>query len=164
MPSAGTDKLPYGAIEIDSGNAFIPDDKLIYFGTDGDVSFSYDATTDNQLELVGPANIPRLITNTAVVVASDALAIPVTNGIVTKTVGSNAEALTLADGTDGQLLVVYVTLGKGGRGTLTPSTKTGWNTAQLSDTGDTLTLQFVDSTVGWIVWNAFGLTTAPVMT
>ena len=164
MPSLTTSRLPYQAIEVEAGNAFIPDDLILYFGTDGDASLRYDAAADAQLEVSGDTNWPHPKTNTAVAVLSDALVIPVTHGIVSKTVGSNAETLTLADGEDGQLLLVTVAEGKGGRGTLGPDTTTGFSTARLSDTGDTLALYFVNSTIGWTLLGAHGVLGPPVLT
>jgi hypothetical protein len=47
-------------------------------------------------------------------VAADVLAIPVTHGYVAKTTGADAEALTLADGYNGQILVINLTTDGGG--------------------------------------------------
>ena len=164
MPTLPTSRIPYRGIEVEHDRVWVPDDTKFYFGNDGDVSFEYDEDGSNLLVVSGPANFPRPITNTASTVVSDTLVIPVTTGIVNKTIGGDAETLTLGDGTDGQLLLVNVTLGKGGRGTLTPDTSTGWATAQLSDTGDGLVLYFVDSSIGWVCWGAHGKAAPPVMT
>ncbi|MBU0792175.1 MAG: hypothetical protein KKC55_17160, partial [Gammaproteobacteria bacterium] len=61
-------------------------------------------------------------------VAADVLAIPVTHAYVAKTTGGDAEALTLANGKPGQVLVIYLATDGGGDGTLTPVTATGWAT------------------------------------
>ena len=55
-------------------------------------------------------------------VAADVLAIPVTHGYVAKTTGGDAEALTLANGEPGQILIVGLITDGGGDGTLTPAT------------------------------------------
>lgn len=99
-----------------------------------------------------------------VAVAADALPIPVTADIVTKTTGGDAEALTLADGVAGQILVIKLAVDGGGDGTLTPATSTGWATIVFADAGDSATLRFVDATVGWTLLAVYGLTAQPVVT
>ena len=89
-------------------------------------------------------------------VAADALAIPVTHGIVQKTTGADAEALTLEDGEPGQILVVNLDTDGGGDGTLTPVTKTGWLTVVFADAGDQAIFMYVDDTIGWIIWSLSG--------
>jgi len=96
-----------------------------------------------------------------VAVAGAVLAIPVTDRIVSKTTGG-VEALTLVDGFVGQLLTITL-VAHGGNGTLTPTTKTGFATVVFIAVGDTVTLQFVDSTVGWIVIGAAGVLAPPVI-
>jgi len=161
--SIGSDRKSGSAFERYSDAAFIRDDKKLYFGDDGDVSFMYDETTDNQLELAGPTNIGHFITNTSTAVAGNALVIPVTHGIVIKTTDVDAEALSLANGIDGQLLLIYLTAigDPAGVGTLTPATKTGFATIVLAEAGDAVLLLFVNSTIGWIIVNTYGKTGAP---
>ena len=96
--------------------------------------------------------------------AADALAIPVTHGYVAKTTGGDAEALTLADGSAGQVLVINLTTDGGGDGTLTPSRKTGFATIVFADAGDQAVLLYVDDSIGWIILSVSGLTAAPVVT
>ena len=103
-----------------------------------------------------------LTANTAV--AADTLAIPVTAQVVSKTTGADAEALTLADGTPGQILHIVLVTDGNGDGTLTPTTATGWATIVFADAGDRATLQFVDSTVGWIILGLSGVSAPPVTT
>ena len=93
-------------------------------------------------------------------VAADALVIPVTHGFVSKTSGADAEALTLADGVAGQLLVVSLTTAGGGACTLTPATATGWATAVITIVGDTLVMLYVDDDMGWILLNTMGTAVA----
>ncbi len=100
----------------------------------------------------------------ATTVAADELAIPVTHRYVAKTTGADAEALTLADGTAGQLLTVELATDGGGDGTLTPTTKTGYAAIVFADAGDVVTLQYVDDTVGWIIVGAAGATAQPAIT
>lgn len=96
-------------------------------------------------------------------VAADVLPIPVTARFVSKTTGADAEALTLADGVSGQVLTVSLVTDGGGAGTLTPSTSTGWATVVFADAGDTVTLEYIDDTVGWIILGAFGAAAQPAV-
>jgi hypothetical protein len=96
--------------------------------------------------------------------AADALAIPITHGIVAKTTGADAEALTLADGAPGQELVIYLATDGGGDGTLTPSTATGWATIVFADAGDRAVLRYIDDTIGWIIVGLSGVAGPPVTT
>jgi hypothetical protein len=95
---------------------------------------------------------------------ADSLAIPVTHGYVAKTTGADAEALTLANGKPGQVLVINLTTDGGGDGTLTPVTKTGWLTIVFADAGDQAVLFYVDDTTGWIILGLSGKVQPPVMT
>lgn len=96
--------------------------------------------------------------------AADSLAIPVTHSIVVKTTGADAEALTLANGTEGQVLTVTLGTDGGGDGTLTPTTATAWATIVFADAGDSATLQYIDDTVGWIILALYGLAAQPAFT
>jgi hypothetical protein len=60
-----------------------------------------------------------------------------------------ADALTLADGTDGQFKTVIHDV-DGGSAVLTPTTKTGFSTITFTNAGESATLQFV-TTRGWIL-------------
>jgi hypothetical protein len=97
-------------------------------------------------------------------VAADVLAIPVTHGYVAKTTGADAEALTLANGDPGQVLVINLTTDGGGAGTLTPSTKTGFATIVFADAGDQAVLMFVNDTVGWVILGLSGVAAPPAIT
>jgi len=99
-----------------------------------------------------------------VAVAADALAIPVTHAHVSKTTGADAEALTLANGTAGQILVIDLVVDGGGSGTLTPTTMTGFATIVFADAGDQVALKYVDDTIGWIIVGATGVAAPPAIT
>jgi hypothetical protein len=96
-----------------------------------------------------------------IAVAGATLAIPVTHAYVAKTTGG-AEALTLADGKPGQILVINLTA-TGGAGTITPSTCTGFATIVLTAAGDFVTLLYVNDTVGWIILGMGGAANTPVV-
>ena len=97
--------------------------------------------------------------------ASGVLAIPLTASVVAMTTGG-VEALTIADGTPGQVLHVYLA-SDGGNGTLTVatnSTGTGWATIVFADAGDRATLYYVDDTIGWTIMGLTGVSAPPVTT
>ena len=97
-------------------------------------------------------------------IAADALVIPVSHAIVQKTTGADAEAMTLADGKPGQLLVINLVTDGGGTGTLTPATATGWLTIVFADAGDQSVLLFVDDTIGWVILGLSGKAAPPTHT
>lgn len=79
---------------------------------------------------------------------SGAGAVPITAGTVRLTT-TGADALTLANGANGQILSI-VMVADGGDGTLTPTTKTGFTTLTFADVGDAVTLQYF-TTLGWMI-------------
>lgn len=95
--------------------------------------------------------------------AADSLAIPITNRYVAKTTGGDAEALSLANGTAGQLLTINLTTDGGGDGTLEPTTATGFVGVVLADAGDQVILEYVDDTIGWIINGATGVAGPPAI-
>lgn len=97
-------------------------------------------------------------------VAADVLAIPVTHAYVAKTTGGDAEALTLANGKPGQVLVIYLATDGNGDGTLTPATATGWATIVFADAGDQAVLYYVDDSAGWRIWSLTGKAGPPAHT
>ena len=106
-----------------------------------------------------------IVTNSAtssVVVAAADLVIPVTKRLVTKSTGG-AEALTLANGTAGQKLTVYITAAVG-TGTLTPATSLNFGTCIFIAAGDTADFEYVDDTVGWIITGTAGVLAGPLIT
>ena len=94
---------------------------------------------------------------------ADSLAIPVTHAYVAKTTGADAEALTLANGEDGQVLTIDLATDGGGSGTLTPATCSGFSTVVFADAGDNATFLYIDDTVGWIIVGAAGVAAPPVI-
>jgi hypothetical protein len=89
---------------------------------------------------------------------SGAGAVPTTAATVRLTT-TGANALTLADGVNGQTLVIVMVV-DGGDGTLTPATKTGYSTIVFTAVGNAVTLQFL-TTVGWMVIDNYGATVNP---
>ena len=88
---------------------------------------------------------------------SGAGAVPITSGTVRLTTTA-ADALTLANGTNGQLLTIVMVV-DGGDGTLTPTTKTGFATVTFTDVGNSVTLQYF-TTLGWMIVSNYGATIA----
>jgi len=78
--------------------------------------------------------------------------------LVTRIDSAGAIALTLADGTNGQVKIIVMGT-DGGDATLTPTTKTGYSTITFNDAGDGVTLVFI-TTKGWIVAGNNGATLA----
>ncbi len=76
-------------------------------------------------------------------------AVPITKSTVKLTTTGVADALTLADGVDGQIITIIHDV-DGGSAVLTPTTKTGFTTVTFTAVGESVTLQFV-TTRGWIV-------------
>jgi len=88
---------------------------------------------------------------------SGAGAIPITAATVRLTT-TGADALTLANGTNGQVLCI-VMVADGGVGTLTATTKTGYSTITFNDVGDAVILQYF-TTLGWMILANYGATVA----
>ena len=88
---------------------------------------------------------------------SGAGAVPITAATVRLTT-TGADALTLANGANGQILSI-VMVADGGDGTLTPTTKTGFSTITFNDVGDSVTLQYF-TTLGWMIVSNYGATVA----
>lgn len=88
---------------------------------------------------------------------SGAGAIPITAATVRLTT-TGANALTLANGVDGQILSIVMVV-DGGDGTLAPTTETGFTTITFNDVGDSVTLQYF-TTLGWMILSNYGCTVA----
>lgn len=80
---------------------------------------------------------------------SGAGAVNVTTLCTKLTTTGASQALTLADGTNGQLKVIIHDV-DGGSAVLTPTTKTGFTTITFTAVGESATLMFV-TTRGWII-------------
>ena len=88
---------------------------------------------------------------------SGAGAVPLTSSVVRLTT-TGADALTLANGTNGQILTIVMVV-DGGDGTLTPTTKTGFSTITFDAVGNSVTLQYF-TTLGWMIVSNYGGTVA----
>ena len=91
-------------------------------------------------------NVPTFLafTDTVATSAADSLAIPITASVVHKTTGGDAEALTIAAGTQGQIMIIVLIVDGGGTGTVAASS-TVMHSIVFADAGDTATLLFTNS-------------------
>ena len=102
----------------------------------------------------------NLTSNVALISTPQALtgagAVNVTTLTTAVTTTAPAQALTLANGTNGQIkTIVHQALSGGGTWVLTPTTKTGYTTITSTAVGETCTLQFF-TTIGWCILSLRG--------
>ena len=88
---------------------------------------------------------------------SGAGAVDVTNTMTSLTTTGASQALTLADGTAGQMKIITHTV-DGGSAILTPTTKIGFSTITFTAVGDSVTLVY--TAAGWAVVGSKGVTIA----
>ena len=91
-------------------------------------------------------NVPTFVVfkDTVATSAADSLGIPITASIVHKTTGSDAEAGTIAAGTQGQLLMIVLIVDGGGTLTIAASSSVA-DTIAFADAEDTAQLLFTNS-------------------
>lgn len=101
------------------------------------------------------------IFGTAVVGASQSLsgagAVNLTTLVTSLTTTGASQALTLANGTAGQLKIITHTV-DGGSAVLTPTTAIGFSTITFTAVGDTATLVY--TAAGWAIIGSRGVTVA----
>ena len=88
---------------------------------------------------------------------SGAGAVDITS-MITQVTTTGADALTLADGANGQMKIITM-VADGGDGTLTPTTFANGSTITFNDVGDSAILVF-NTTGGWAVVGSTGVTIA----
>lgn len=88
---------------------------------------------------------------------SGAGAVNVTDAFTSLTTTGSAQALTLANGSVGELKVITHTV-DGGSAVLTPTTKIGFSTITFTAVGDTATLIYTSA--GWAIIGSRGVTIA----
>ena len=94
---------------------------------------------------------------TSVQTLSGAGAIDLVTG-VTEVTTTAADALTLANGTVGQIKIIVMKV-DGGDGTITPVTFAGGTTIAMNDVGDSVMLTYA-TTIGWVLVANNGCTIA----
>ena len=137
---------------------------LSFNATDGATIATGGAAAAAVLTLPEKTGRINSMAGTATTSAADSLAIPLTHGICAKTTGGDAEALTLADGEPGQELLIYLAVDGGGKGTLTPTTVTGFATIEFDDAGDAALLRYIDDSIGWVIVALYGVAGPPAIT
>lgn len=135
-------------------------DKAAAFGST--MSVTGAVTLASTLAVTGAATFTGSVTSSGGLIGgtqalSGAGAVNLTT-LVTKVTSTGANALTLADGTDGQVKIIVMVV-DGGDATLTPTTKTGFSTITFNDAGDGVTLVYT-TTTGWICAGNNGATLA----
>lgn len=85
-------------------------------------------------------------------------AMDVTHSVTKLTTTGSAQALSLANGVDGQIKKIIHDV-DGGSAVLTPTTKSGFSTLTFTNVGDTAVLQYT-TTRGWVVLSLNGTTLA----
>lgn len=88
---------------------------------------------------------------------SGAGAVDITNAFTSLTTTGAAQALTLADGADGEIKVIVHTV-DGGSAVLTPTTKIGFSTVTFTAVGDSVMLIY--TAAGWAIIGSRGVTIA----
>ena len=88
---------------------------------------------------------------------SGAGAVDVTNTFTSLTTTGSAQALTLANGTTGQLKIITHAV-DGGSAVLTPTTKIGFSTITFTNVGESATLVYTSA--GWAIVGSRGVTIA----
>lgn len=139
--------------------------QLIFEGTvDGfeTILTATDATADATLTLPDDSGDVVYAPAGAVDYAAGAGALPLTHVLITYESTGGAEALTLANGKDGQVIVITHDT-DGGNGVVTPATAAGWTSIDLADAGDTVALLYVN-TAGWALLGTSGNAAPPVVT
>jgi hypothetical protein len=81
-----------------------------------------------------------------------------TTNLVTELTTTGADALTLANGTAGQIKIITMIV-DGGDGTLTPTTFANGTTITFNDANDTVALLYAN-TIGWVIIANSGATVA----
>ena len=81
-----------------------------------------------------------------------------TTNLVTEITTTGADALTLANGSVGQIKIITMIV-DGGDGTLTPTTFANGTTITFNDANDTVALLYAN-TIGWVVISNSGATVA----
>jgi hypothetical protein len=88
---------------------------------------------------------------------SGAGAVDITNSFTSLTTTGASQALTLADGTAGEVKVIVHTV-DGGSAVLTPTTKIGFSTITFTAVGDSAMLVYTSA--GWAITGSRGVTIA----
>jgi hypothetical protein len=114
---------------------------------------SYVVTTNNTQYLSGP------VVHTGEELRTGPGAINLTDYTTRVETTGAGDALTIADGVDGQEKFIYMNA-DAGDGILTPANSLGFTTITFNDEGDSVHLQFNSTAGGWLIKGFFGVTIA----
>lgn len=144
---------------LEAPRSFNPqeDDQIV---ADAQANAAVPTTVQTALDLKAPLASPSFtgtLTNGGLEVDTSIQALTTSAGAgvvnvttaITKLTSTGADALSLANGVNGQVKEIVMVV-DGGDATLTPTTKTGFTTAVFGDVGDYLRLRFF-TTLGWMV-------------
>jgi len=147
--------LADGTVRI--SDASISNGATLDVTTDGTIKLRDRTNAADATVTAGKATLsgPLITTPQAL---SGAGAINLTTGTTAFTSTGAAQALTLADGTNGQIKTI-VHVADGGSGVLTPTTASGYTIITFANVGDSVTLQFF-TTAGWCIVGIFGAVAA----
>ena len=157
----GTGTTGVAVIRDGAGNATVAEFVSGGFKISGTFEATGAATITGALTVVGATSLgalaePLVLTSSQSISGPDAVSATTAVTLFTSTGAS--QALTLGDGTNGQIkTIVHVV--DGGSGILTPTTKTGYTTITFTAAGDSATLMFL-TTRGWIIIGTRGVTVA----
>lgn len=151
-------------LTVADGKTFTANHSLTLAGTDG-TTMTFPSTsasiarTDAAQTFTGNQTVNGAIIGN-VQALSGAGAVDVTSFSTAFTSTATGNALTLANGTVGQIkTIVYVAEAAGAdTGVLTPTTRVGYSTITFTNVGDSVTLQYF--TQGWAVIGVRGATVA----
>lgn len=162
--SATAGSLTVGATQklIFSGNASLTGvgaSKMAMGNPGSSTGVVLDVATDGTLIVRNRADSAGGNVNAALYIGStQALSGPGAANVTTQTTKVTTtgalDAITLADGVDGQTKTILHDV-DGGSFVLTPTTRTGWSTFTSTVAGESITLRFV-TTRGWMVIGSFG--------
>lgn len=136
---------------------------IVRFGTTAaNDSGSWRATNGTllgTLAVAGASTLGGAVIRTPDAQTATTAAVSVTTSTTALTTTAGSQAITLANGTNGQIKTIVHDV-DGGSAILTPATKTGFSTVTFTSVGETVTLQYF-TTRGWMVVGSYGVTIAP---
>ena len=111
--------------------------------TDGDITFRSNVIA-----------IGRIAASSSLDSSSNGIGVGNVPYVYIRKIVSGTEALTIPDGTTGQILVLIFVQdapGSGSTWTLTPTTSQVFDTILMTAVADQVTLLYIDDSIGWIV-------------
>ena len=148
-----TNSMDWAGLELECAQVTTTSDVSIggTLGITGNATFTANADVGGTLDVTGNTTLDAALISTAQTL-SGAGAVNLTS-LVTFLVTGAADALTLADGTAGQIKLVVMKT-DGGDGTLTPSNLSNGTTITFDDVGDSALLVFDGAAWAFVAGNA----------